>query len=299
MEDFESFHRTCEPSSHGHGKELVYDETYRLARELRPNRFGLNFDPLEFTNQVLDTIGILCSMPIGITLYKLNSYTTKGFFRPHKDTPKAGNHVGTLVIALPTDFEGGESILRHKQHEAKFDWSNQKQKQNPGALSWVFFYSNIEHEILPVTSGHRLTLSYDVYRKPGEMHYRPEIQPIRVLDAHTLPLSSSLRSSISDPHFLANGGRLAIGLEHEYPLKSKQWSTNFIEFLKGTDAAFMRVFEEMRISYEVVAVHEVDVYSNRDYSSNEPNRRPALRLVGPRSSVEDGMALLTGTVYQV
>lgn len=81
----------------------------RLAREIRP----IDSDstcPLEFTNNVVDTIGIACFKPIGVSLYGLNLYTTGGFFHFHQDIRIAANRVGTFVIALPIDFEGGEFI---------------------------------------------------------------------------------------------------------------------------------------------------------------------------------------------
>lgn len=108
--------------------------------KLPSNRFGLNFNPLEFTNNVVNTIEVACSMPIGVSFYKLNLYTTGGFFRSHKDTAKVTNHIGASVTSLPTDFEDDDiskiSLVKKR------------------VLIWVFFYSDIEHKILPVTNGH-------------------------------------------------------------------------------------------------------------------------------------------------
>jgi hypothetical protein len=76
-------------------------------------------------------------------------------FKVHQDTPCGGNNLGTLVVALPTDFEGGESILSKEGEEAKSDWYTSGRKDRPNDLHWVF-YACIGHGILPVKTGHRL-----------------------------------------------------------------------------------------------------------------------------------------------
>ncbi|EEB89677.1 hypothetical protein MPER_12198, partial [Moniliophthora perniciosa FA553] len=39
-------------------------------------------------------------------LYKLNVYDEGAFFKPHKDTPRAQNMFGSLVIIFPTQHKG-------------------------------------------------------------------------------------------------------------------------------------------------------------------------------------------------
>ena len=36
--------------------------------------------------------------------------------------------------------------------EVKFDWSSTV--ENPKTVSWAVFFSDVEHEVLPVTEGH-------------------------------------------------------------------------------------------------------------------------------------------------
>src|SRR5258708_33188816 len=81
------------------------------------------------------------------------------------------NHLGTLVVALPSDFEGGKFILRKSGGEMTFDWSTSGRKDHPCDLHWVFFYADIEHEVLPVKTGYRLTVSCHIFgvRKSSKM----------------------------------------------------------------------------------------------------------------------------------
>ena len=62
--------------------------------------------------------------------------------------------LGSLVIIYPTAHEGGELVLRHKDHDSewKFDTNSLTASQSSPSLAYVAFYSDIEHEVLKVTS---------------------------------------------------------------------------------------------------------------------------------------------------
>jgi len=45
-----------------------------------------------------------------------------------------------------------------------FDWSYSGRDDHPHDLHWVFFYADIEREVLPVTTGYRLTVSFIPHR---------------------------------------------------------------------------------------------------------------------------------------
>jgi len=56
--------------------------------------------------------------------------------------------------------------VKHKGNTATFDWSASK-GEGPSHLHWAAFYSDCEHEVLEVTEGHRLTLTYNLYAVRG------------------------------------------------------------------------------------------------------------------------------------
>lgn len=278
--DYNAFHNTCLPAHYGHGKELVYDEAYRLAREIGPEAFGLNFDPIKSSNQVLSTISHLIDTPITTELYKINSYGPGGMFKAHQDTPRGQDHLGTLVVALPSPFEGGEFILRKSGEEMTFDWSTSGRKDHPHDLLWVFFYADIEHEVLPVKSGYRLTVSYHIFaaRKPsvgeeGKEDKRdkrdsgPKYVPLSTagipagnlnIQYKLTPLFSSLIKSYTDAKFLPKGGRLAFGLDHEYGVAGKS-NVRFLDnYYKGKDAVLVMTLKAMGLSYQFKGVYKVD-----------------------------------------
>jgi hypothetical protein len=134
-----------------------------------PDSFWLTFDPIHASNGILSNITALCGLRIDDVrseLYKINSYGPGGLFREHQDTPREKGYLGTLVVALPTAFEGGEFVLRHGAMEHVLDWSVEGRGAHADELHWVFFYSDVKHEIKPVKSGYRITISYNIYGHP-------------------------------------------------------------------------------------------------------------------------------------
>jgi hypothetical protein len=86
---------------------------------------------------------------------------------------------GSLIFCLPTEFTGGELIIRSPDltTSVTHDWgststdrlatagstSTSSSGSRHGELAWAAMYSDCEHEIKPVTTGHRVTLTYNLY----------------------------------------------------------------------------------------------------------------------------------------
>ena len=72
---------------------------------------------------------------------------------------------GTLVIQLPSDYDGGELRVRHRKEEQIFDFSGSK---GVADYNYAAFYADCEHELCEVTRGYRLCLVYNlVYSGKG------------------------------------------------------------------------------------------------------------------------------------
>ena len=74
---------------------------------------------------------------------------------------------GSLVIVFPTPHEGGALHLRHRGHEWIFDSGQALTAKSQSSIGYVAFFSDIEHEVAPVTSGHRITLTYNLFFDDG------------------------------------------------------------------------------------------------------------------------------------
>lgn len=74
--------------------------------------------------------------------------------------------VASLVIVFATPHEGGALVLRHNDKEWVYDSGVELSSKDDGTSSkvgYVAFFSDVEHEVLPVISGYRVTLTYNIY----------------------------------------------------------------------------------------------------------------------------------------
>lgn len=114
----------------------------------------------------LGTIVKHCAHGLGVSgdvhaeLYKLLVYDTGSFFVSHRDSEKSPGMFATLVIVLPSQYQGGELVIRHKQQEATLDLH----AEDSSEVGYAAFYADCLHEILPITEGCRLTLVYNLLR---------------------------------------------------------------------------------------------------------------------------------------
>jgi len=118
-------------------------------------------------------------------------------FKPHVDTPRSDLQIGSLVVCLPCAHEGGQLVVRHQGHSTTFDWSG-----TANDVQWAAFYSDCEHEVLEVTSGHRITLTYNLYVRRG----LGEIAGFSdTLDARQLPVYKEVKHVLAKPEFMPEG----------------------------------------------------------------------------------------------
>ncbi|KAH9876511.1 hypothetical protein J1614_003642 [Plenodomus biglobosus] len=192
-DSFAKLLRDTTPASFGFKGQDVIDEKYRKASKLDTNAFSTNFSPYEVG--IIDVIGqaLLPKDPIqtqGIRaeLYKLN---------PHVDTPRSELQFGSLVVCLPRAHEGGQLVVRHQGQTMNFDWS-----QNSKDIQWAAFYSDCEHEVQEVTSGHRVTLTYNLYARCGLGESADSVSDLLV---QQLPLYNEFKTALENPLFMPQG----------------------------------------------------------------------------------------------
>ncbi len=153
---------------------------------------------------------------------------------------------GSLVLAFPAPHEGGALVLCHGGDETAFDSGAMlKDAKKEPSIAYVAFFSDVEHEVLPVTAGHRVTLTYNLYFRELPSQARDPTQRKKIY--RTLPPTANAflvafqQQVLADPMFLPNGGVLGFGLSHEYPVPEEQKDLNFLkDRLKGRDALVMK-----------------------------------------------------------
>ena len=145
---------------------------------------------------------------------------------------------GSLVVVFPTPHEGGSLFLRHHGHEWTFDSAQALAAVDQPMIGYVAFFGDVEHEVAPVTSGHRITLTYNLYFDDGAGPVSENDAVSEHLIPPQLPNQEGFREAfkvlLEDPEFMADGGTLGFGLRHVYPIKE---SLNHVyNVLKGSDA---------------------------------------------------------------
>ena len=111
-----------------------------------------------------------------------------------------------------------------KKKEVQKKWQNESAS---GKIQWIAFYGDCEHEILAVTSGYRVTLTYRLYS--GGDYVTPSSSSTSSTSSTpsfpspTLPPSPTekfpalFRQFLADPLFLSDGGKIGIYTYHAYP----------------------------------------------------------------------------------
>lgn len=161
-EQAERIASTADQAPYGRGEDTLIDRSVRDVLQIAPGRFQLLGDDWDATlgrivKQV--TQGLGCeTLGVKADLYKLLLYPSGGFFTSHRDTEKAPGMFATLVVCLPSEHSGGELLVRHNQEECRIDLSSHRESE----ILFAAFYCDCEHEVLPVDSGHRLCLVYNL-----------------------------------------------------------------------------------------------------------------------------------------
>lgn len=92
------------------------------------------------------------------------------------------------------------SEVRHHGKTVVYDWTGSKGSQP--AIQWAAFYSDCEHEVQKVQSGHRVTLTYNLYAMRGN----GRLAECRTgIDYANLPLYKHVRALIVDESFMPSG----------------------------------------------------------------------------------------------
>ncbi|KAF7288952.1 Fe2OG dioxygenase domain-containing protein [Mycena indigotica] len=235
---------SCTRATFGRGTEDILDESYRKAGKLDCADFAASLDvgTLRLVEAIspdlLDGRDDVEDKNIKAELYKLNVY---GQLSSHKDTPRAGVMIGSLVVVLPTAHSGGALTLSHGDSTTSFD-SGALLADKPSSIAYAAFFSDVTHAVEEVTSGYRVTLTYNLFLLDAPT---ARLVPGRQVSAAETACEAALRALMADPTFLPAGGLLGFGLQHQYPVPRTPSDPASLErvttVLKGADARMQSV----------------------------------------------------------
>ncbi|KAG6001850.1 hypothetical protein E4U21_003778 [Claviceps maximensis] len=143
---------------YGKGSATVVDTAVRNTWELDAEQFTLR-NPAwpAFLRRVCARVALDLGInaPITAQIYKMLIYEKGAMFKAHTDTEKIPNMFGTLIICLPSAHQGGEVVVKHCGQKKIF-------KTSEASQSFACWYSDVSHEVLPVTSGFRWVVTYNL-----------------------------------------------------------------------------------------------------------------------------------------
>lgn len=218
----------AERAPYGRGEQTLLDTAVRRTWQIGPDRVQIQGRGWARTlsgilARVCDGLGV--TEPVQAEFYKLLLYDEGSFFASHRDTEKVPGMFATLVVVLPSASTGGELLVRHKDREVRLDLHC----PDPSEVAFAAFYADCVHEVLPVTSGFRLALIYNLLRPgPGRLPEPPsyasqQVRLATLLQSWGADLS---RSTTDAPE------KLIVPLEHAYTSTELGFGA-----LKGADAA--------------------------------------------------------------
>ena len=162
----------AERAPYGKGEETLIDTDVRRTWQIGAERVRIEGGHWQKTLETLvarAAEGLGVTVPVVAELYKLLAYDAGSFFVSHRDTEKAPGMFATLAVVLPSLYTGGELLIRHRDQEARLDLSGAE----PCELAYAAFYADCVHEVLPVASGCKLTLIYNLLREDGKAQPAP------------------------------------------------------------------------------------------------------------------------------
>ena len=157
---------------------------------------------------------------------------------------------------------GGVLRVKHRGETVDFTWGHTSQQ----SIQWAAFYGDCEHEVLEVTRGNRITLTYNLYYSSiGQL-----AQP--VADPRYLPLFDIAREMLLQEKFMRHGelprssfefsfvligfqgGILGFFCHHQYAHSQKSGRKSIPGAFKGVDLAIFSVFHALGLK---VGVHPI------------------------------------------
>lgn len=222
------------PAHYGKGEETLLDRRVRDTWEVPRSRVEIDQVLWERTlSTVLGSLRGELGLPQGADLradlHSMLVYAPGQFFLPHRDSERDDDMVGTLVVTLPSSFQGGAFVIEHKGERVSYGGSKKK-------LFFVAFYADCRHEVRPVREGFRVVLTYNLRLRRNGIDELADGGVAESLQAELHTYFASPRpprwhwQEDQPPREPPN--RLVYLLDHAYTERSLAWQR-----LKGCDAA--------------------------------------------------------------
>lgn len=256
------------PAKYGHGEKTILDRRVRDTWEVPRPRVGIdqrrwNLTLRPMLDAIRDDLALPSSSRVTAQLHSMLVYEPGQFFAPHQDSEKKDEMIGTLVVMLPSRSSGGDLVIEHRMQSVRYSGS-------ATVLTFVAFYADTRHEVLPVETGYRVVLTYNLL-------LTGDLTATRTVATQAEATADLLRRHFAhvpaprwhgDRQAMEPPDRLVILLDHQYTERGRRWSQ-----LKGGDA--VRV-ETLRAAAQLaeceVVLAQADIHETRECYEDDPPR---------------------------
>ncbi|QHK18927.1 2OG-Fe(II) oxygenase [Pseudarthrobacter psychrotolerans] len=200
------------PAVYGRGEQTLSDTSVRDTLEVAPDRVRLGGPSWQThldgaLEHFREELGLPAGARLTAELHSLLVYGKGQFFLPHQDSEKYEEMVASLVVMLPSVHTGGELVVDDAGSEQVYGGSRND-------LVLVAFYADRRHEVRPVRSGYRVTLTFNLLlTSPSETS---EAGPVEKASSCLIEHFTTRVFSKYGGRDLGEPTRLAFLLDHEY-----------------------------------------------------------------------------------
>ena len=255
------------PAPFGKGRQTLHDKRVRDVGEITRRRLDWNGrDWHRSLKPVLEEMRAELGLPDGKLTAKVDKLLVYGpgqFFKPHRDTERADDMIGTLVVVLPSPHKGGSLIVTHEGESRRFIT---RESASPN-LALYAFYADCEHEVRPVIEGYRVVLSHT-------LHFKAAASRAATAATENPRIDQALNDYFDEARFRENSWRrrdnkLVYLLDHAYSQRSLNWN-----HLKGKDsqraAALLAAASRLDLQAHLSVVSVTEIASV--YPTNQQTR---------------------------
>lgn len=204
------------PARFGRREQTLLDTRVRHTGEIDADRLALQWPTGGFARLQQEVARALGVEQLDAALHNLLIYGAGQFFKPHQDTERHPRMVATLVLVWPSAHLGGDLRVTLGSDEGLLA----SQHLQAPTLRWFAFYADCRHEVLPVSEGWRVVLTFDLM-VPAQTA-SPRFPPAWLAD-----LQAALQLEVdAQPEARA----WVLLLDHEYTEHGLRWP-----LLKGDD----------------------------------------------------------------
>lgn len=254
------------PARYGHGDQTILDrrvrDTWEIPRsrvQIDKRRWNRTLRPM--LNAIRDDLGLPSDCSLAAQMHSMLLYEPGQFFAAHQDSEKDDQMIGSMVVLLPSRSTGGDLVVSHRGEALRY-------KGSASSLTFVAFYADTRHEILPIETGNRVVLTYnllltgDTTPAVGSTSVAPTAA--KLIDGHFAHTPEPRWSG--DSQALAPPDRLVVLLDHQYTERGLRWS-----HLKGDDATRVEALRQAAdIARCQVALAQAEIQETHECYEDDP-----------------------------